>query len=156
MATKVERREWLIKKINAMPAVIRTATQKALLESGEEIASLARHLAPKKSGALERSIGVTLGQYVTDNANVRGVDSGSEGHDLSVTVHAGDATAYYAQFVEFGTAPHRNGGLFKGSEHPGSTPSPFFFPAYRALKKRSKSRVSRAMNKAIKRVAAGE
>lgn len=155
MATKVQNIERLQKKIAAMPEAVRVAMKAALIESGDEIAALARNLVPKKSGALARSIGVTAGKYTPDNTNVRGVSSDGSEHDLSVTVHAGDATAYYAAFVEFGTAPHENRGLFKGSENPGAAPQPFFFPAYRALKKRSKSRVSRASKKAIKKIAAG-
>jgi hypothetical protein len=49
-----------------------------------------------------------------------------------------------------------NGGKFKGSQHPGTAAQPFFYPSYRALKKRAKSRMSRAAKKAAQRVAAGE
>ncbi|MCX5478453.1 HK97 gp10 family phage protein [Kaistia geumhonensis] len=153
MATKVERLDRLKAKIAAMAPAARAEIQKALVESGEEIANLARHLAPKKSGALARSIGSTLGAYTPDNSNVRGVSAGG-GNDLSVTVHAGDENAYYAAFVEFGTAPHRQKrNPFNGGEHPGSKAVPFFFPAYRAGKKRAKSRIARAVNRAAKKVA---
>jgi HK97 gp10 family phage protein len=152
---KIQNKDRFLKKLAAIPQAARQEMQAALKTSGDEIADLARSFAPKKSGALARSIGSTIGAYVTDNANVRGVQATAGGHDLSVTIHAGDAQAYYAAFVEFGTAPHPNGGLFKGSEHPGSSPQPFFFPAFRLGKKRAKSRISRAINKAAKKVAAG-
>lgn len=38
--------------------------------------------------------------------------------------------AWYAHFVEFGTRPHINGGMFAGSEHPGTSPDPFMRPAF--------------------------
>lgn len=61
-------------------------------------------------------------------------------HDLAVLVTAGSRKAFYARFVEFGTVRKR--------------PRPFFFPAYRSLRKRLKGRMTRAINKAAKRVAA--
>jgi len=64
-------------------------------------------------------------------------ESGS--HDLKIDVKAGNEKAFYARWVEFG-APHR-------------TATPFFFPAYRSLKKRIRSRLTRASTKAAKKVA---
>jgi HK97 gp10 family phage protein len=151
---KVRNVDRLKRKLRAMAPAAKAEIQKALVQSGDEIADVARTLAPKKSGALARSIGATLGQYVPDNSNVRGVAATGGGHDLSVTVHAGDEEAYYAAFVEFGTAPHRQkSNPFNGGEHPGAKATPFFFPAYRLGKKRAKSRISRAMNRAAKKVA---
>lgn len=152
---KIQNLDRFKKKLAAIPVAARAEIQAALVQSGEEIAGLARSFAPKKSGDLARSIGSTIGQYTPENSNVRGVQATAGGHDLSVTIHAGDAKAYYAAFVEFGTAPHENGGLFKGSDNPGATAQPFFFPAYRLGKKKAKSRISRAINKAAKKVAAG-
>lgn len=60
-------------------------------------------------------------------------------HDLAVTVEAGGAEAFYARWVEFGT--------------PTAAAQQFFFPAYRALRKRIKSRITRASTKAAKKVA---
>jgi hypothetical protein len=56
--------------------------------------------------------------------------------DLVAAVKAGDAKAFYARWVEFGTQKMQA--------------RPFFFPAYRALKKRVKSRINREMKKAIR------
>ncbi|SHF05347.1 phage protein, HK97 gp10 family [Kaistia soli DSM 19436] len=141
------------RRIAAMAPAARAEIQKALVEGGNEIAGMAKSFAPKKSGDLAASIGVTIGNYVTENANVRGVQATGGGHDLSVTIHAGDGRAFYAAFVEFGTAPHEVGGIFKGAQHPGSRAHPFFFPAFRLGKKRAKSRISRAVNKAAKKAA---
>lgn len=58
-------------------------------------------------------------------------------HELSVEVKAGNQKAFYARMVEFGTV---------------KTPAhPYFFPAYRALRKRIRSRISRAIGKAVRR-----
>ncbi len=150
---KIQNRARFKRRLAALPSAVKAEIQAALVMGGEEIADLARTFAPKKSGALARSIGSTLGAYVTDNANVRGVQATGGGHDLSVTIHAGDAEAYYAAFVEFGTAPHPNGGKFKGTANPGAIAHPFFFPAYRLGKRRAKARVTRAITKAARKVA---
>lgn len=92
--------------------------------------------------------------------------------DLSVRISAGNSKVRYAHMVEFGTAPHtirgRKIGLLKRRamgvdgrlgtkvEHPGTAAQPFFFPAYRALRKRVKSRISRATNRAAKAAAASK
>lgn len=57
-------------------------------------------------------------------------------HELSVDVKAGSNDAFYAAMVEFGTV--RN------------SPQPFFFPPYRASRKRIRSRIGRAVSKAVK------
>jgi HK97 gp10 family phage protein len=62
-------------------------------------------------------------------------------HELAVTVQAGGKKAPYARWVEFGTVKMRA--------------EPYFFPAYRALRKRMKSRATRASKKAAQKVAAG-
>lgn len=152
---KIKGVDKLKRKLKAMPKVARDEIHGALQKSAAEMAATAKNFAPVKSGALRASIGYTFGEYAPENSNVRGVGGGGKlnDRDLTVTVHAGDAKAYYAAFVEFGTAPHENEGRFAGSEHPGASAHPYFFPAYRLVKKRVKSRISRATNKAAKKVA---
>lgn len=144
----------LKRKLAAMAPAAKEEIRKALAESANEITGLQRAAAPKRSGALARSIGNTFGQYTPDNSNVRGVSATGGGHDLSVTLHAGDELAWYPAFVEFGTEPHRQPrNRFNGGEHPGAAPHPFFFPMFRLGKKRAKSRIARAVNRAAKKVA---
>lgn len=58
---------------------------------------------------------------------------------LKWRVAAGDETAFYARMVEFGT--------------PRNAASPFFYPAYRALRRGLRARMSRAVRRAIRKVA---
>jgi hypothetical protein len=111
-----------------------------------------KRLVPKDSGALERSIKAVKGKV---NKRTAGLSTGEvQGDpDLSVTIVAGDETAYYARWVEFGTAPHQNGGMFKGSHNPGVRARPFFYPPIRALRRRVKSRITRATRKASREIA---
>lgn len=141
----------LKRTIAAMPKETRDEIRKGLDEGASEMVAVAKALAPRDSGDLVDSIDKTFGDYRPDNANVRGVGAGGGGHDLAVTIHAGDRKAWYASLVEFGTAPHVNKGLFAGTQHPGTAAQPYFFPAYRLTRKRMKSKLSRAMRRAIKK-----
>jgi HK97 gp10 family phage protein len=144
-------RESLLRKLKAIQGKPRKAMRQALETGAGQVVATAKNFVPVADGDLRDSIGYTFGNYAPDNANVRGVSAGGGGDpDLSVTIHAGNAKAFYAAFVEFGTSPHDAGGLFKGAEHPGTTAQPFFYPAYRANKRSVKSRITRAMKKAIK------
>lgn len=142
MSIKIDRAKFL-QRLAAIGPAARVEIKKALEKSADEMASTARSFAPVDSGDLRRSISYTFGNYAPANANVRGVISGgdvSRDKDLSVTVHAGDAKAYYASFVEFGVAD--------------APAQPYFFPAYRLTKKRVKGRISRAVNAAARKAAA--
>lgn len=148
----MKNRARFLEKLKRIQGAPRKAMRGALDEGARQIVSTARSLAPKKSGALAASIGHTFGDFAPANGNVRGFGGEAKGDaDLTVTIHAGDAAAFYAAFVEFGTKKHDAGGMFEGAEHPGATPQPFFFPAYRANKRSVKARISRAMRAAIRK-----
>lgn len=117
--------------------------------AAEEMASLARRLVPVKTGKLRESIVVTP-PGGTPPAH-------SQGRGLTVPqgaymVTAGGTKVRYAALVEFGTRPHVNAGEFAGSQNPGSPAQPYFFPAYRLVRKKQKARATRAINKSVKAV----
>lgn len=60
-------------------------------------------------------------------------------HDLQVIVRAGGGAAGLAHIAEYG--------------HGNAAPRPFFWPAYRSLRKRIRGRLTRAINRAAKRAA---
>lgn len=72
---------------------------------------------------------------------------------LTLHVYAGNSEAFYARWIEFGTQARINGGQFAGTAHPGTSAQPFFFPAYRALRKPAKAAVRRAVNRSAKKIA---
>jgi HK97 gp10 family phage protein len=133
---KVEGREELKRKFAAMPRAVREEVKAALVKSADELVGMQQRLVPVKTGALRDSIHYEI-----------------EDEGLRATVTAGDKEAFYARFVEFGTPPHENQGEFKGSENPGAPARPFFSPAFRALRRRIRSRLSRAITTGIKKVA---
>lgn len=157
-------------KIKRMPVEARSAIKQALAESADDIVSTMKNLAPvSKSGTrgwppgmLRDSIVATFGdgdvpKYAAFRQKKRGSKRAIKAADpeLSVTITAGDEDVRYAHLVEFGTAPRANGGKFAGTQHPGTAAQPFFYPAYRAHRKRVKARVARATTRAAKKVATG-
>lgn len=154
MATKVLGLDRLRRKLRRFPAVVEAEIRAAMEASANQVVSLAKSLAPKESGDLANSIDWTYGEAPKGAVVLGKVKQGRSGN-LKITVYAGGPDAYYARMVEFGTAPHLNGGRFAGSQNPGAIAQPFFYPAYRASKKSAKGRISRAINQAAKKVAAG-
>lgn len=162
---KIDGRDRLKAKIAAMPVKTREQIRKTLASSAADMVDAAKRFAPVDSGALRNSIGYTFGSHTADNANVRGVGSGGGDHELSVSIHAGDKTAWYASLVEFGTVAHvikprePGGSLTIGGrqvdqvQHPGASARPYFYPAYRLTKKQLKSRIRSSVSRAAKEAA---
>lgn len=143
----------LQRKLDRLPVVAKARIREAMEKGADEIVSMMRSLVPTDSGDLRDSIAWTWGRAPKGALTLGKVQS--IGGDLTITVYAGNATAYYSRFVEFGTASHTAGGMFAGATIPTIAASPFFFVSYRANRKKVKSRITRAINKAAKEVAAG-
>ncbi|GAB1378667.1 HK97-gp10 family putative phage morphogenesis protein [Pararhodobacter aggregans] len=150
------------KRMRAIPKAARAAVRPALDRSAEELVALQRSLAPVDEGDLVGSIGWTDGP---PPAGSLAVATMPEDPDLAVTVYAGNEKVFHARWVEFGTqaavagarvanpgAGNRQSkrGRFSYRSHPGTTAQPFFYPAYRLLKKRITARIKRAIGKAVK------
>lgn len=112
-----------------------------------------KSLAPSDTGALRNSIEAHFGGVQKMRGQVGGgLPAGDP--ELTVAVTAGGPDTFYARFVEFGTSERTAGGRFAGATIPAIPPQPFFYPAFRALRRRIRSRISRASGKAARRVAA--
>lgn len=140
MNAKVLNAGRLMKKLAAPPAAAKREIRPALEKSADEIVQLAKNLVPVDQGDLRNSIGWTWGAAPKGAIAIGTVAGAGAGAEMTITVFAGNDEAFYARFVEFGTQQ--------------ASARPFFFPAYRALRKRSKSRIRRAGTKAAKKVAA--
>ncbi len=131
---KIKNRERLRKKIGRLPGAVRKELMAALVASGREINDLQRRFVPRDDGELAGTIDMIEKPEDLKVVLVAG------GPETTRPVREGaDAEYDYAFAQEFGT-----------QEMPAN---PFFFPGYRLGKKRAKSRVSRAITKAAKRVA---
>lgn len=122
----------------------------ALRRAAQPMQERAKEFAPYENGVLEKSI--KIGARTVDDPGSRAFAASMKatGGDRDVAVGAlRDArraaraqnpgvalylgptrNAFYAHFVEFGTAPHINVGRFAGSHHPGTAPDPFMRPAF--------------------------
>ncbi len=148
-----ENRNRLLRKMKALPEEARQEIGKAVRESAAELVAAQKRLAPRRTGALAASIVATVGGSLPKYASV-GVGTASADPDLTAIISAGNTAVRYAHLVEFDTAPHLNKGLFEGSQHPGTRAQPFFYPPFRANRRRVKSRITRATRKAARKVAA--
>lgn len=137
----------LQKKLNAMPQIAKEEMKQALEAAADEIVEMAKRLAPvlkeptnrRKAGELRDSIGWTWGKAPKGSLTLGKVAEASLAGDLTITVFAGNSSAFYARWVEFGTQ--------------NMAAQPYFFPSYRATKKRAVSRVRRSITRAAKKVA---
>lgn len=141
MATRVHGVDRLKRKLRTFPDAARIEIAKAMEKSAQEIVDFAKGLVPVDSGELRNSIGWTWGDapqgsIVLGRVRQRGRGAGN----MSITIFAGNETAFYARWVEFGTQMQ--------------PAQPFFYPAYRAIRRRVRGRVTRAVNKAARSAAA--
>lgn len=140
-------------KLKRLPDVAKVEIKASMEAAASEVVSMMKNLVRKESGALRDSIGWTWGKVPKGASIVAAVKTGMAG-DLTITIYAGSAEAYYARWVEFGTAPHVNGGKFAGTENPGTNARPFFYVSWRAGRKTAKRKVRAGIRKAAKKVAA--
>lgn len=117
----------------------------AMAAAGDRVVEMMKRLAPVDEGSLRDSIGWTFGDAPKGAIKVGTFRQGI----LRLTIFAGNENVFWARFVEFGTAPHVQGGQFAGTQHPGNPAQPFFFPSYRALKKEIKAMVRKAIREAV-------
>jgi len=142
----------LNRKLKQLPAAAEKRIKEAMGQGADEIVALMKSLVAVDSGDLRDSIGWTWGdapKYSQKIATVKSADG-----KLVITIYAGNSKVRYAHLVEFATKAHENAGQFPGTQHPGTKAQPFFFVSYRALRRRTKSRITRAINKSAKEVAA--
>ena len=121
-------------RLEATPKKVRDAVQPALLTSGNELAGRMRQLAPHDTYDLIRSIEVTTGGNSTPAYSQPGGSTLVPENAVAVTV--GNAAVRYAHLVEYGTAH--------------APAQPFFWIAYRLLKKRIQNRLKRSISKAVR------
>lgn len=145
----VRRKDRLFAKLRRLAPETQRELVQANRKSAYEMASTAKGFAPVKTGKLRDSIEVTPPGAVPPSYS-QGAAQVPPG---AFMVTAGNSQVRYPHLVEYGTHAHAQAGMFEGTTHPGNPPQPFFWPAYRLLRKRMRSRASRAITKAVKKVA---
>lgn len=153
MTVKFIGKEKLLRKLRALPPVAERVIRAAMEDSANQTVSMMKSLAPMSSGDLQMSISWTWGDAPAGSLKVGQIQS-RQGN-MRITLYAGGGDAYYARFIEFGTSPFTSGGKFQGAANPGVRAQPFFYVSARAQRRPTKSRISRAITKAAKQIAAG-
>lgn len=123
------------KRWRAIPRNARINVRAAMEHAATDIVEEMWSRAPQDEGVLAMSIGWTWGEP-PKGAMTIGTVGGSPTEGMRITIFAGGGDAFYAWFQEFGTLD--------------MPANPFFFPVWRARRKNVKSRLSRAMTKAIR------
>lgn len=152
--TKIQGLDRLKRKLAKLPAVAKQMIRQAMEAKANEIVAMMKNLVPVDDGTLRDSIGWTWGKAPKGSLTLASVQATGDS-DMTLTIYAGNKEAFYARWVEFGTARHENGGLFAGSIHPGTKAQPFFFVSWRANKRRTVRAIRKASRDSAKKVAAG-
>lgn len=127
----------LHRRFAQIPEIIREEVAAELEKQANLMVRQMKALAPKGSTRkLVDSIGWTWGDAPKGTMSV-GTIRGHEYGKMKITLYAGGEEAFYARFQEFGTKT--------------MPASPFFFPVFRAEKRRVKAALSRAVTRAAKR-----
>jgi hypothetical protein len=151
ISAKVRNKDKLFAKLKELaPETARQIGVEALA-AGQEMVQIARSYVPVDDGDLRESIVVTPGGQMTPSYSQPGGSQMVPEHAALVT--AGNSKVRYPHLVEYGTRPHAQGGQFQGTQHPGTTARPYFWPAFRLIRRKMRTRISRAINKAVKSVA---
>lgn len=94
----------LNKRVAQIPKRIELAARGAMEKGADELVAMMKRLVPKDTGDLRDSIGWTWGNAPAGSKVIAQSDPNERG--LRITVYAGSQKAFYAAWVEFGTAPH--------------------------------------------------
>lgn len=152
ITAKWRNKDRLFKKLADLSPAMMTELTDANRQTASDMADIARNNVPVQHGDLRDSIVITgPGQVPPSHAQGAGPGVVPPG---AYAVTVGNTKVRYGAMVEYGTSEHTAGGMFKGASIPKIPAHPFFWPAYRLVRKRHKPKASRAINKAIKKVAA--
>ncbi len=120
----------------AIPKNVRINVRAAMEDAANDIVEEMWSRAPQgETGRLGASIGWTWGAAPAGTLTIGKVGKNEYGA-MRITIYAGGGEAFYAKFQEFGTV--------------NMPANPFFYPVWRARRRRVKSRISRAISKAVK------
>ena len=140
-------------------------------EGAQEIVDAMKMAAPIETGDLRDSIGWTWGEVPAGSFMIDEIRSGKNKGDQYATLriknYAGNKDAFYARFIEFGTAPHsleRNASVARASsgsainqrrqqsskQHPGTPAQPFFFLTWTRERAKFQRRIRDRIRKRIK------
>jgi HK97 gp10 family phage protein len=156
MKAKVQGREALMRRLNALAPNAEKYAAEAKLSIMEDFAAEMEQKAP--TGASLEYMHSFEADFLRNQPTQKQVGIQATKDKDAVGLFA----SWIWRFLEFGTAPHstaKGGGTVAGKKsaaadpsgmHPGTTAQPHIFPAWRAAKPQAKKRLSAAINKAVR------
>ena len=150
------------RKLSKLPKVVEEAARAAMEDFADQVVAAMRNLVPVKTGALRESIDWTWGGPPSDAKIVGHVGGAAQNR---ITIFAGSEAAYYARWVEFGTRARAPGKYRDEHDHKrnagagghAATPAePFFYPTWRAYKRKLARTVNPKVYSAIKKLASDQ
>lgn len=151
ISAKVRNKDRLYAKLAQLAPEAAKQVGAEALAAGHEMVTIARSYVAVDKGDLRDSIVVTPGGQMTPAYSQPGGSQMVPEHAALIT--AGNTKVRYPHLVEYGARPHIAGGKFKGAQHPGAPAQPYFWPAFRLIRRKMRGRITRAINKAVKSVA---
>jgi len=136
----------LERKLKKLREITRPIMEQKLAKIAEEITSQMKARAEWKHVA--ESIGWTFGNSPAYSMKIAQAKAGT----LKITIYAGNTKVRDATWLEFGTAPHENAGIFAGTQHPGTPARPFFFNTWRLMRKEVKAQLRKGLREAVQQV----
>lgn len=122
------------RRLDAIPSAVKDAVRPSLEKSGAELVAKMQRAVPIDTRALHDSLTMTPGGQTTPPYSQPG---GSQVvPENAVVVTAGNSAVRYAHLVEYGTAK--------------ASAQPYFWPSFRALKEKIKSRTKTAIRNAVR------
>ncbi len=127
----------LKRRWSAVPESVRMNLRAEMEAIANDIVDEMYSQAPHDTGDLAGSIGWTWGDAPAGALTI-GTVGGREYGTMRITVYVGGrgSPGWYARFLEFGTQK--------------MTARPFFYPVWRARRKRVRARITRAISKGIR------
>lgn len=152
MATTIQNADKLVRKLKQLPKTAEIRVRKAMEQSADQVVMHMKSLAPVDSGDLQKSITWSYGDAPKGSLKIAQIAS-AEGN-IRISIFAGGPDAFYASWIEFGRKEFTAGGKFAGAKVKDTPAQPFFYVSWRANRRSARSRISRAITRAAKEVAA--
>lgn len=149
ITAKVRNKDRLFARLKRTAPALGLEVGAESLKAANEMAALARSFVAVDQGDTRDSITVTPGGQMTPLYSHPGGSKVVPEHAAMVT--AGNSKARTPHLLEYGARAHINAGRFAGTVNPGSPAQPFFWPAYRMIRRPMRSRTGRAIRRAIKK-----
>lgn len=138
---KILNMERLHRKLARIPEKVKQRAQADLMLAGREINMLQRSLAPKDDGVLAGTIRT---EPLTDGT-------------VGVQIRAGgSATTKVVRKSEKGSSPTYDYALAQEFGTEKMSPNPFFYPGYKARKKKAMAHARRGIRRAMKEAVSGD